>query len=168
MIRLLSWNTKDPNTAGLLRLADAFQVDRVAFVRKPKKWGAAVGTQGRVPYEVTNDPYPLLERWISDGFPVFAVEQADEAEILGRCLFPEHCTLVLGNEGGGVPPAVLTLAHTIVEIPQWGEVASLNVATAGAIVLYEWARQWRMDAQRSRNAWRKRHGLQHGAGVSAS
>ncbi len=162
MIRLLSWNTKDPNTAGLCRLADAFAVERIAFVRKPKSWAAAVGTHGHIPCEFPDDPYALLERWVDHGFAVVAVEQADEAKIVGRCNLPENAAFVLGNEGSGVPPAVLTLAHTIVEIPQWGPCASLNVTTAGAIVLYEWARQWRTDWPRSANAWSKRHGLQHG------
>ena len=159
MIRLLSWNTKDPNTAGLCRLADAFGVERIAFVRKPKSWAAAVGTQGHTPCEFPDDPYALLERWIAEGYPAVAVEQADEAQMLGTCPLPQFATFVLGNEGPGVPKAVLARAHTIVEIPQWGPCCSLNVATAGAIVLYEWATQHCATWPRSQNAWKKRHGL---------
>ena len=43
--------------------------------------------------------------------------------------------VVLGAEGKGVRPGLLKLADHRVSIPMQGEVASLNVATAGAILL---------------------------------
>ena len=152
-VRLLSWNTKDPNTAGLIRLADVFALDRLLFVRKPEKMGAAVGTQKRIPHEVTHDPMPVLQSWRDEGYTIVAIEQADHAGMLGSCELPERVAFVLGNEGSGMPAKVLDFCDFAVEIPQWGLCSSLNVAVAGGIVLYEWARQWRVDCPRSVNAW---------------
>jgi 23S rRNA (guanosine2251-2'-O)-methyltransferase len=49
--------------------------------------------------------------------------------------------LVLGAEGKGIRPLVLRGCDLCVRIPMLGRVASLNVAAAGAILLYEAARQ---------------------------
>ena len=51
--------------------------------------------------------------------------------------------LVLGSEGKGIRPLVLRGCDLFVQIPMVGAVASLNVAAAGAIVLYEALRQRR-------------------------
>jgi RNA methyltransferase, TrmH family len=49
--------------------------------------------------------------------------------------------LILGNEGSGIPPAILHRADAQVTIPMPGPVESLNAAIAGSILLYEAARQ---------------------------
>ena len=50
--------------------------------------------------------------------------------------------LVLGNEQIGVDTAVLAAVDGTVEIPTFGLKNSLNVASAGAIVVYEVLRGW--------------------------
>jgi 23S rRNA (guanosine2251-2'-O)-methyltransferase len=49
--------------------------------------------------------------------------------------------LVLGSEGKGLRPLVKKKCDKILSIPLLGEVASLNVASAGAIFMYEVVRQ---------------------------
>jgi 23S rRNA (guanosine2251-2'-O)-methyltransferase len=49
--------------------------------------------------------------------------------------------LVLGSEGKGVRPLVRKTCDHVARIPMAGRVGSLNVAAAGAIALYEVARQ---------------------------
>jgi 23S rRNA (guanosine2251-2'-O)-methyltransferase len=49
--------------------------------------------------------------------------------------------LVLGAEGRGIRPLVLRGCDLFVRIPMIGQVASLNVGAAGAMLLYEAARQ---------------------------
>ncbi len=49
--------------------------------------------------------------------------------------------IILGNEGNGISPAVLSLADTHLEIPMYGQAESLNVASAAAIIIYEAVRQ---------------------------
>ncbi|CAM9582914.1 unnamed protein product [Ectocarpus sp. 4 AP-2014] len=50
--------------------------------------------------------------------------------------------LVLGNEVTGVDERVLGLCDLVVEVPVFGLKNSLNVASAGTVVLYEVLRQW--------------------------
>ncbi len=49
--------------------------------------------------------------------------------------------LVLGAEGKGIRPLVLRGCDLLVRIPMVGKVASLNVGAAGAMLMYETARQ---------------------------
>lgn len=50
---------------------------------------------------------------------------------------PVRLALALGNEGAGLGPATRALATRLVAVPSSGRVESLNVAAAGAILLYE-------------------------------
>ncbi len=51
--------------------------------------------------------------------------------------------VLFGNEVEGLRPELLQLADTHVRIPMLGQKSSLNVATAGGIVLYELLRKYR-------------------------
>ena len=52
-----------------------------------------------------------------------------------------NLALVLGAEGKGVRRSILELADHRVEIPMRGEIASLNVSTAAAVILYDLLRR---------------------------
>ena len=51
---------------------------------------------------------------------------------------------MFGHEVDGLRPELLAMADTHVRIPMHGQKKSLNVATAGGIVLYELLRKYRM------------------------
>jgi 23S rRNA (guanosine2251-2'-O)-methyltransferase len=53
------------------------------------------------------------------------------------------CALVLGAEGHGLHEQIRKKCDFLVSIPMLGKVASLNVSVAGAVVMYEVARQRR-------------------------
>jgi 23S rRNA (guanosine2251-2'-O)-methyltransferase len=61
--------------------------------------------------------------------------------------FSVGCTLVLGREGAGLHDLVRRTCDHLLRIPMAGRVASLNVSAAGAVVLYEAARQRRNQGQ---------------------
>ena len=50
---------------------------------------------------------------------------------------PERLALAVGNEGGGLSPAVRAAAQRVVSLPITTMVESLNVAVAAGILLYE-------------------------------
>ncbi len=50
---------------------------------------------------------------------------------------------VLGGEGKGIRPLVQNACDYLISIPMEGQISSLNVSVAGAIVLYERLRQIR-------------------------
>ena len=68
---------------------------------------------------------------------------ADADQDLGSIDLTVPIALVLGSEGEGVRPLVRKTCDHVARIPMAGEVGSLNVAAAGAVALYEVARQRR-------------------------
>jgi 23S rRNA (guanosine2251-2'-O)-methyltransferase len=58
--------------------------------------------------------------------------------------FKMDCALVLGAEGHGLHEQIRKKCDFLVSIPMAGKVPSLNVSVAGAIVMYEVARQRRV------------------------
>lgn len=53
--------------------------------------------------------------------------------------------LVLGREKEGIPVDIIHILDACVEIPQLGVVRSLNVHVSGAIALWEYTRQQRIQ-----------------------
>jgi 23S rRNA (guanosine2251-2'-O)-methyltransferase len=74
---------------------------------------------------------------------------AQKGEPIQELDFTGPLAFVLGSEGRGTREAVARRCDGLVQIPQRGQVASLNVSVAGAILLYEAMRQ-RLAAGRSR------------------
>jgi TrmH family RNA methyltransferase len=115
----------------LLRSADAFGADVMlsdgcADPFGPKALRAAMGSTFRVaqpPFKVHN-----AVALVADGGT-----RLDEVD-LGR-----YSTFVLGAEREGLPAEILEQCDARATIPTQG-VESLNVAMAGTIALYEWAR----------------------------
>lgn len=74
------------------------------------------------------------------GMPLLAAVPRAPTDLWGAAL-PWPCAWVLGHEGQGVAPALGARCALQVAIPQPGGEESLNVASAGAICLYESVRQ---------------------------
>jgi 23S rRNA (guanosine2251-2'-O)-methyltransferase len=60
--------------------------------------------------------------------------------------FRTDCVLVLGREGAGLHDLVKKTCDHLLRIPMAGQVSSLNVSVAGAVVMYEALRQRRQPA----------------------
>lgn len=61
--------------------------------------------------------------------------------------FTSNTVIVLGREGAGLHDLVRRTCDHLLRIPMSGKVASLNVSAAGAVVLFEAARQRRSTGQ---------------------
>jgi 23S rRNA (guanosine2251-2'-O)-methyltransferase len=59
--------------------------------------------------------------------------------------FKTDCVLVLGREGAGLHDLVKKTCDHLLRIPMAGQVSSLNVSVAGAVVMYEAMRQRRQQ-----------------------
>jgi 23S rRNA (guanosine2251-2'-O)-methyltransferase len=87
-----------------------------------------------------------LRRAISDlkelGFWIVGLDAKAPEAIYDR-VYPKRLGIVLGSEGGGIRPLILKECDYLASIPMGGKIASLNVAIAGAVFLYELLRQAR-------------------------
>lgn len=140
-VRLVTYNAFDPNIAGAIRTAEAFRIEHVYMLRKPKTVAAAAGEGRLQPTTYTPDLVAVIEEAKAQGYTVVALEQTTTSMPLTQANLPAKMCLVAGDEGGGVPPKALAHCDLAVEIPQFGLVPSLNVVSAISIALYEWVRQ---------------------------
>jgi len=95
-----------------------------------------------VAIEVRRTLLPVLQKLKAEGYRLVGLEQASGSVSLHDFAFQRRSVLVVGHERRGLEDAVLKLLDDVVEIPVWGLPYSYNVATAAAMALYEYCRQY--------------------------
>jgi 23S rRNA (guanosine2251-2'-O)-methyltransferase len=70
-----------------------------------------------------------------------APEAGDSLFRIDDRILTGNLAVVLGAEGRGIRRSILEQADHLVEIPMRGKIASLNVSTAGAVILYDLLRR---------------------------
>jgi len=68
--------------------------------------------------------------------PLVGVELDPRATALPDYSHPERAVYLLGAEDQGLPPSVVDLCHSVVQIPAVRS-QSMNVAAAGSVLLYD-------------------------------
>lgn len=132
---------QDPGNMGtILRLADWFGVQEVICSTttvdcyNPKVVQATMGAVFRIQVRYVD----LKSHFEALKMPVYGALLEGE-NIYKSSLKPEGI-LVLGNEGNGISEEIKQLIDYPISIPRFGEAESLNVSTAGAILLSEFFR----------------------------
>lgn len=131
------------NVGAILRTSAVLGVELVYLVGSTPGPGDAkvaktgLGTEHAVPTRRVATLAEAAQAARADGFTVVALELATDAVPLAEFAYPPAVCLVIGNEGHGLSPAALAECDAAVYVPQVGKVASLNVATATAIAVYE-------------------------------
>jgi len=88
--------------------------------------------------------------WRQRGYELVGVEQTHDSVPLDQWQFAEGGTvLVLGAEKEGISADVLPLLDGCVEIPQSGQIRSLNVHVSGSLAIWEYTKQQRDKQQQS-------------------
>lgn len=134
-------NIQDPGNLGtLIRLSDWYGVDAIVCstntveMYNPKVIQASMGSFFRTPIFYRN----LGEFLQESKLPIYG------ALLEGKNVYQEKLEaegiLILGNEGNGISEEIKALIQHPITIPKKGETESLNVATAGAILLSEFFR----------------------------
>ena len=106
----------------------------------------ALGADDTVPWSRVDDVAALIGSLQQRGVTVAAVETTPTAVDLfdWRPAFP--VCVVFGHEVEGLKLDIVEACDLAVHVPMLGRKSSLNVATAGGIVLYELLRQYRARA----------------------
>ncbi|MEW6515676.1 MAG: RNA methyltransferase [candidate division FCPU426 bacterium] len=109
----------------------------------PKAVRASAGAVFHLPVVSEADPLRVIKRCRERGVQCLAAAPRQGRPHTSLDL-TKPSLLVLGGEGGGLPTEVIGACDQRVQIPMPGEVESLNVATAGAILMFEGVRQRRL------------------------
>jgi len=137
------------NVGAFFRTADAVAADMICLAgitAHPPKSGitkTALGAEERVRWEHSWDAVELAARLRERGFELAAVETSLHAVDLFDWVPRFPVAVLFGNEVEGLNPQLTEMADVHVRIPMLGTKHSLNVATAGGVVLYELLRKYR-------------------------
>jgi len=137
------------NVGAFFRTADGVGLERLYLsgiaAHPPQRAIAktALGAEERVPWDYAWDPMPFLRHLRAVGYEIAAVETSLHSVDLfdWKPRFP--VCVVFGHEVEGIRTEVAAAADCAVRIPMLGAKHSLNVATAGGVVLYELLRKYR-------------------------
>jgi 23S rRNA (guanosine2251-2'-O)-methyltransferase len=103
----------------------------------------ALGAEENVRWEHAWDPVPFLDRLRQQGCQIAAIETTPHAVDLFDWAPTFPVCLVFGHEVDGIRPEVAERCDVHIRIPMLGMKHSLNVATAGGVVLFELLRKYR-------------------------
>ena len=130
------------NVGNLLRSASAFGFTQVAALKgtvalwSPKVLRAGMGAHFALQLVEGVEEAALQAL----GVPLLA-GSSHAAHAIHQVALPWPCAWIMGHEGQGVCAALMNRCAQVLRIPQPGGEESLNVAAAGAVCLYESARQ---------------------------
>lgn len=120
-----------------------------ADVFSPKTIRAAGGAMLRMPVTILDDATSLHR--LSDNFSKkLVVTDVESGLAYYDVNLSENIFLVMGNEGRGVSKKIMDMADIRINIPTVGSLESLNVATAGAVLMMDSLRQ-----NQSKSNWEK-------------
>ncbi|HUP38898.1 MAG TPA: TrmH family RNA methyltransferase [Vicinamibacterales bacterium] len=136
------------NVGAFFRTADAVGLSRLylsGFTGSPPSTQiakTALGSEQTVPWDRA-DALALIDERRNGGWEAAAIETVDAAIDLFEWQPRFPVLLVFGHEVEGLPAEILQRCDTRVRIPMVGTKRSLNVATAGGVVMYELFRKLR-------------------------
>lgn len=127
--------SKAVNLGNLLRSAHAFGASFVFTIGADPRSMETIADTSRAPGHVPVFHWPsLAELRLPRGCRLVGIELLDGAVELPSFPHPMQAAYVLGRERGALSPELVARCHHIVRIPT---AFSLNLATAGAIVMYD-------------------------------
>lgn len=143
------------NVGAFFRTADAVGIETLylaGITAHPPQSGihkTALGAEESVAWEHASDPLHFADRLRNARYELAAIETSVHAVDLfdWQPAFP--VCVVFGHEVDGIRPELAARCDTHVRIPMLGRKHSLNVATAGGVVLYELLRKYRRMIERA-------------------
>ena len=137
------------NVGAFFRAADGVGLEKLCLcgitAHPPKNAisKTALGAEETVAWEHDWDVLHMVEALRRGGFQIAAIETRPDAVDLFEWEPKFPVCVMFGHEVDGLRPELLEIADAHVRIPMLGQKKSLNVATAGGVVLYELLRKWR-------------------------
>jgi 23S rRNA (guanosine2251-2'-O)-methyltransferase len=137
------------NVGAFFRTADAAAIEKLYLCgitgKPPRKEisKTALGAEETVLWEHSLEPIELVRTLRARGYEIAAVETSIHAVDLYDWAPNFPVCVAFGNELEGLQPEISAMCDTYVRIPMLGTKHSLNVATAGGVVMYELLRKYR-------------------------
>lgn len=131
----------DFNMSNIVRSANFFGFKEALYVGK-KRWDrrGAVGVHNYINLKYFSDEYEWFD-YVKDSYKVVCLENntSFNPQKLPQFSWPINPMIVAGEEGPGIPEEIIArYADYCVEVPAFGTVRSMNVASAASIAMYDY------------------------------
>lgn len=143
----------DPRNLGALaRTAEACAANGIVIARRraapvgPAAYKASAGALAHIKVARVTNLSQAVDELKERGLWAFGIDPAGD-KLYTEADFKQPVLLVLGAEAKGISRLVRAKCDYLVRIPMYGKVSSLNVSVAGALVMYEIARQRHQSAR---------------------
>jgi len=137
------------NVGAFFRTADAVALEKLYLTGitgyPPQRMIAktALGAEDTVPWQYRPETEKALAELRCADYEIAAIETSAHSIDLFEWQPRFPVCVLFGHETDGLTPQARALADTHIRIPMLGRKHSLNVASAGAVVLYELLRKYR-------------------------
>ncbi|MDR5590323.1 TrmH family RNA methyltransferase [Christiangramia sp. SM2212] len=135
----------EANLGSMLRLADAFGIQKIIFcgsepnLKSNRLKRTARNTHNTVNFEFEEDSVECVNKLKNQGYRTVAIEITSTSQSIENFVLENEnkILLVAGNERHGISEEVLGLCEDYYHIEMFGENSSMNVAQSVGIALYE-------------------------------
>lgn len=130
---------KDVNQGGILRLAEAFRLERVDYEPPNGEAFDFTAATGVEPWQPCRwvQPETAIDEAKAEGYRVYGMTLIPGARAIQDIEWQFPCAIVLGEEKDGMRNEIVELCDEHIGIPLYGLIPSINVSTATAIAIYE-------------------------------
>lgn len=134
---------RDPGNLGtVIRTGRAFGCDEIiissdcADIYSQKTVRASMGTLFSQRISIVSDLSETVRTMTKGGYKVYAAVLDNNAKALNDLDIDKRTVFIVGNEGHGIDPEVISAAGNTVYIPMAEGVESLNASAAAAVFMY--------------------------------
>jgi tRNA G18 (ribose-2'-O)-methylase SpoU len=158
------------NIGAAFRTSDSFLIEKIllcgccATPPTAEIHKSALGAEFSVDWEYHKETIDAIAALKERGYTIVSIEQAENSiklQDMEKFLNPDNSSpataqenlsgrkyaLVFGNEVKGVQQEVVDMSHAVIEIPQFGTKHSLNISVSLGIVLWEFCKALKINAQ---------------------
>ena len=142
--RFMAVSVRDPGNLGtIIRSARAMGIDCLllssdcADLYHPRTIRGAMGALFSLPTLTVSDPVSSVQALRNSGYDVYAAALTSTACDVREINVTDSTCFVVGNEGHGLPDAIINASNRAIIIPMQPGSESLNVAAASSLLLWE-------------------------------
>jgi len=140
VILILDGIESSHNIGAMIRLSDAFFLEKLVIcgeltINAKKLRKTSIGTQKWVTIEEKTSTVEVVTKLKKQGYQIAAIELCQTSINYLAADYTLPIAFVLGSEKKGVNDHVIALADMLIHIPMFGMGNSMNVSSAGAIVV---------------------------------
>lgn len=139
-------NVSDPGNVGtIIRTCDWFGIKEIIIssnsvdIYNPKVIRSTMGSLFHVNIHISESISTTLKALKKSGKSIFCADM--KGDNIYNATKSKSSVLVFSNEANGPTKELLEIADSIITIPKYGNAESLNVATAAAIIVSEFAKK---------------------------